>query len=108
MFKRSFTLVIALAILAGSLGLALAGDGNARKGKYLFRKNCRACHLENGKAKDLSPMDLTQAQWQKTFADPSKLACKDEFAKLSKDDLNDIMTYMVEGAKDSPTPAKCK
>jgi cytochrome c553 len=108
MLKRVITLVLALFVLAGSLGLAMAAEGNSRKGKYLFRKNCRACHVENGQAKDLSPMDLTQAQWKQTFADPAKLKCKDEWAKLSKQDLSDIEVYMVEGAKDSPTPAKCK
>ena len=109
MFKRIFTMLLALTVVAGSIGLSLAADnGNSRKGKYLFRKSCRSCHVENGSAKELSPIDFTQAQWKKFFADPSGLKCKDQWAKLSKDDLNDIFTYMHDHAKDSPSPAKCK
>ncbi len=109
MFKRVCTVLLALIVVAGSLGLSLAAEGgNARKGKYLFRKNCRSCHIEGGPAKELSPIDFTQAQWKKFFADPSGLKCKDEWAKQSPADLGDIFTYMHDHAKDSPSPAKCK
>ncbi len=85
-------------------------EGNGRKGKYLFRKNCRSCHHEDGSAVDLSPINKTQAEWQKIFSNDAykKLACEVDWEKQSDKDLLDIYTYMYKHAFDSPSPAKCK
>ena len=48
--KRTIIILLACIYVLGCVGLALAlGDGNHRKGKYLFRKHCRSCHAENAK-----------------------------------------------------------
>ena len=108
MFKRSLSALLAIILVLGAFSIAMAlGDGNFRKGKYLFRKNCRSCHAEGKSAADLSPINLTQAEWTKVFTDKNT-KCQDEWAKLKDTDLNDIYTYMHKHAKDSPTPAKCK
>lgn len=111
MFKRVILFAMALSFLAAGVSLAgPAGDGNYRKGKYLYRKNCRACHAPGKSANELSPVSKTQAQWKTAFSD-KKIAsypCKDKWAKLSAKDINDIYTYLYKHAKDSPTPAKCK
>ena len=108
MYKRGISLMLALIMVLGAFSLALAlGDGNFRKGKYLFRKNCRSCHTEGKSAKDLSPINFTQAEWTKIFTEMTA-PCKDKWTKLKEKDLNDIYTYMHKHAKDSPTPAKCK
>ena len=87
-----------------------SAQGNGRKGKYLFRKNCRACHVDGGSAKELSPISKTQEQWKAAFTQDAhkKFDCKDEWTKLSAGDLEDIFTYMHDHAFDSPSPAKCK
>ncbi|MCF8033371.1 MAG: cytochrome c [Desulfarculaceae bacterium] len=110
MLKRILMVLLVLSFIGVGLGVSLAADGkgNSRKGKYLYRKNCRTCHVENGKAKELSPVSKTQAQWKTTFADPKKLPCAGEWAKLSDKDLTDIYAYLWGHAKDSPSPAKCK
>ena len=106
--KLCATLVVTIFLLA-SIGLVIAADkGNARKGKYLFRKNCRACHIEGGTAKALSPIDKTQAQWDEVFKDVDKLACSKEWAKLSDKDRLDMYAHLWGHAFDSPSPAKCK
>ena len=110
MFKRNIALLLALFMLVAGAGLSFAmGDGNYRKGKYLYRQSCRSCHDGSG-AKELSPLTKTQADWQKTFdaANRDKIKCKAEWAKRSDQDLNDIYTYLWKHAKDSPTPAQCK
>jgi len=110
MLKRILVVLMVLSFLGVGVSLAVAagGTGNSRKGKYLYRKNCRVCHVENGKAKELSPISKTQAQWKATFADAKKLPCADSWAKLSDKDLADIYAYLWGHAKDSPSPAKCK
>mgnify|MGYP003960440619 CR=1 FL=1 len=111
MIQRYGSILILILFLLGSVAMATAeGKGNARKGKYLFRKGCRACHVEGGSAKEMSPISYTQAKWKAIFAPESskKLACAAEWDKRSGKDLNDIFTYMYEHAFDSPSPAKCK
>ena len=109
MFKRVGSILIVLVFVFGFIGLTLAGSkGNARKGKYLYRKNCRTCHIENGSAKALSPISKTQAQWEEVFQNIDKLPCKKEWAKLSEKDKTDIYAHLWGHAFDSPSPAKCQ
>ena len=108
MQRIGFVLVI-LFFLTSSVGLTLAGDkGNARKGKYLFRKNCRACHVDGGSAKALSPIDKTQAKWEEIFKNIDALPCKDKWPKLSEKDMQDMYAQLWGHAFDSPSPEKCQ
>ncbi len=110
--KKTITTLLAIILAVGflSLDIATAGKGNERKGKYFFRKNCRACHVQDGKAEVLNPDSKTMAQWKRIFAKEKyvKFDCKDEFAKQSKEEINDIYAYLYNHAYDSPSPAKCK
>lgn len=100
-------------IITGAVFLTLAmfsmafaiGGGNPRKGKFLWRKNCRSCHSPEGSAGDLNPADKTQAEWQKLF-ESGNIPCKKDWT-IGDGDQNDIYTYLHDFAKDSPTPAKC-
>lgn len=110
--KKRVGLFLALAGVLMSLGIASASleftpDGNDRKGKYLYRKSCRACH-NGSQAASLSPSSKIQADWQNSFTGYEKLACKDNWDKQSPKDLNDIYSYMYNHAYDSPNPATCK
>lgn len=107
--QRTVLAVLAAVFLSAAiLGTALAEEkGNARKGKYLFRKSCRSCHSPEGGKSDLSPNSMTQAQWTKAFANWKSLPCQGEWGGLSDEDRKDIFSYMHDYAKDSPTPAKC-
>lgn len=104
--NRKITVAVATALItvfAFSMAFAMGG-GNARKGKFLYRKNCRSCH--GASASDLSPADKTQAEWTAMFSDTSKIKCSPEWT-INEKDLNDIFTYLHDFAKDSPSPAKC-
>jgi len=80
MVKKMSIAAIIMAFLFVSIGVSMAEEkGNARKGKYLFRKTCRTCHLEGGSAKELSPVSKTQAEWQKIFDNIDALQCKDSW-----------------------------
>ncbi|CAB1055454.1 Cytochrome c family protein [Olavius sp. associated proteobacterium Delta 1] len=109
MSKKVGCILIILIFLIASIGIVMAeGKGNARKGKYLFRKNCRTCHCDGGSAKPLSPIDKTQAQWDEVFQNIDKLSCSQEWAKLKEKDRNDMYAHLWGHAFDSPSPAKCK
>jgi len=108
--KFWMVLLILFVGLSFSAQIFAAKKGNGRKGKYLFRKNCRTCHIENGTAAALSPISKTQADWVKVFKKDefSKLTCSAEWEKRKEKDLLDIYTYMYDHAFDSPSPLKCK
>ena len=108
MFKKTAGVLIVLVLICSFIGLALAeGTGNPRKGKYLFRKNCRSCHGADGPATELSPVTKTQAQWEAVFQASDQLQCTAEWQKLSEKDLGDVYAYLWGHAYDSPSPAKC-
>lgn len=113
MGKKVFLIILTAIFVFSSFGMIMAASkGNPRKGKYLYRKTCRACHSEGASGdkvgKPLSPMDKTQAEWAKVFGDIEKLSCKSEWGKLSERDLLDIYAHLHGHASDSPNPAKCK
>ncbi len=90
-----------------------AEDGDKRKGKYAYRNVYKTCHAKDPKSPDKPPVNpdsKTQAQWKKIFdtKDFAQFGCKDVWSKLSDEDLKNICAYLVSGAADSPTPAKCK
>ena len=110
---KKFLATLLITFLCASIfSIAVAADsfttdGNDRKGKYLYRKNCRSCH-DGSSAKALSPNSKTQAQWERTFKKYERLDCKDEWAKHDHGNLNDVYTYLYSHGYDSPQPATCQ
>lgn len=109
--KRIISVTLSLFVLTASV--SMAGEGNARKGKYTYRKVYKACH-ERGAIESprplLNPDAKTQAQWKRMFDRKQfdDFGCAEEWQKLSEDDLQDIFSYLHGHAADSPSPSKCK
>jgi mono/diheme cytochrome c family protein len=109
--KQKMIVLLSLLLVIVFAGTLLATDkGNDRKGKTTFRKTCRVCHIEGGKAQVLEPSSKTQAQWDAVFAKDKykEYPCKAEWEKLTPEDIADIYAYLYAHAYDSPSPAKCK
>lgn len=108
MAKKTFVSIIAITLVLSFIGVCLALEpGNERKGKYLYRNNCRTCHKDGAGAPPLGPSSKTQAQWERAFEKYERLQCAPEWEKLSEADRNDILTYLFNHAFDSPSPATC-
>ena len=108
MAKKLLLTLIVLTVILSWIGASLAFEpGDERKGKYMFRKTCRACHIDGGTAKALSPNSKTQAQWEKAFEKYEHFKCVAEWNKLTPEDRNNILTYLHGHAIDSPAPATC-
>ena len=106
MNRKWILILMALIISLCFVGLGIAGSkANPRKGKMLFRKNCRACHNGN-KAQELGPYLKKIDEWEAMFAKDKfqEFACKDEWQKLSEQDLIDMLEYLKAGAADSEVP----
>jgi cytochrome c5 len=101
-------LLVALVISAFAVTSAVAVEGgNARKGKHLFKKNCKVCHDAGGEGGELTPMTKTMAQWDRYFKKKAKKHPGDVMSKTSKKDLKDINQFLYDSAADSPSPATC-
>ncbi|MBW2604373.1 MAG: cytochrome c family protein [Deltaproteobacteria bacterium] len=105
---------MAIIFVFTTVGIGFAsGKGNARKGKYTYRKVYKSCNKRgeiDSPGPILGPDSKTQAQWKRAFdkKDFDQFKCSQEWSKLSEKDLNDIYTYLNDHAADSPSPAKCK
>jgi len=94
-----------LAVVVAALPV-LASGGSDTKGKFYFKKTCKACHTEGKGAKALTPLSKTQAQWKKFFQ--AGKHGKDPLSKLgTPEQLKDIETFLVNHASDSPQPETC-
>ena len=78
MLPKISRIVISLLIFISFIGpsMVLAKEGNARKGKYLYRKHCLTCHKAGATGdnvgKPLSPISKTQAEWVEIFKNHKK------------------------------------
>jgi cytochrome c5 len=104
---KLLTLLTAAALLAAPL--AAEQKGSDTKGKYYYRKNCKTCHVEGGSAVPLTPLSKTQSQWKKFFDagkhGKSGEALAPKFATPQQ--INDIKTFLINHASDSPQPETC-
>jgi len=105
---RNGLLITVLVVVCMSVGLAFAADGgNSKKGKYLWKTNCKTCHVEGGAAAVLSPSSKTTKEWTEFFDKNTKPIIMEKCKKLPEATLKDIRTYIIEHAKDSDQPETC-
>lgn len=130
---NNLAVLMALVIFAGITFEALAGEGNAKRGRVYFKMVCTACHLATA-GSTIPPSSMTMAEWaaymdadkhdktgatnasvryylsqdyRKSIADTNRAAKK--FMKLPDDTLfADARAFTISGAKDSDTPASCE
>jgi mono/diheme cytochrome c family protein len=100
-------LVAGLALLTLTATSALAAQGgNPKKGKFLYKKNCKSCHEAGAEGKALRPLTKTQAQWIR-FCDTGNHPKADAWKGLSEQDIKDINQYLYDHAADSDQPETC-
>jgi hypothetical protein len=105
---RNGLLMTVLVVVCMSVGLAFAADGgNSKKGKYLWKTNCQACHVQGAEGGVLSPSSKTTKEWAEFFDKNTKPIIMEKCKKFPEANLKDIRTYMIEHAKDSDQPETC-
>ncbi len=106
--KMKKLLMVGLILMAFTATSVLAVEGgNSRKGKHLFKNNCKSCHNAGGEAEELNPMSKTMAQWDRYFKKKAKKHSGSVMKDLSKKDLKDIHQFLFDKAADSPSPETC-
>ena len=106
-----------------------AEQGNWKVGRIYYRMVCTACHRDHAGGA-IPPSNMTKAEWKAYIAadkhakgkdtlsyyisqeyrnsikDTNKAAAK--FAKMPDDEmLANVQAFVIHGAKDSDTPARC-
>lgn len=106
--KTSTKIAIAAALMSCLVTQAYAAEGgNPKKGKHLYKKQCKACHSQAGEGGELTPMSKTMSQWDRFF-DKDKHKLKPEaFNGLTEQDLKDIQQFLYDHAADSEQPQTC-
>ncbi len=97
--------IFAIAALCTTAALASEG-GNPKKGKYLFKKNCKTCHVDGAEGGVLTPMKKTQGQWDRFFSKNGQVM-GERAGGLGEQDLKDIQQYLFDHAVDSEQPETC-
>ncbi len=106
--KNVAKLIAITAIVATAATVAFAAEGgNPRKGKYLYKKNCKVCHVEGAEGGKLTPMSKTQSQWERFFDKDQHKANADAWKSYSAGDLKDVHQYLFDHAADSDQPETC-
>lgn len=103
--------VLSILTLAALLAAPLAAEpkGSDTKGKFYFKKNCKSCHVEKGKAAVVTPLSRTQAQWRKVFDAGKHGKTGEGFSPKygTPEQILDIKTFLINHASDSPQPETC-
>lgn len=103
-WKKLLLLALVLSAFTATNLFAVEG-GNARKGKHLFKKNCKICHNNGDQGGELTPMSKTMSQWDRFFTKGKHSG--EVLNKLTEKDLKDINQFLFDKAADSPSPATC-
>lgn len=101
---KKMMLLLLIVAFAVSSAFAIEG-GNPRKGKYLFKKNCKTCHTEGAEGGALTPLSKTMAQWDRFFKENKHP--NDALSNIAEQDLLDINQFLYDHAVDSDQPETC-
>ena len=89
-------LIVAVVLVPTS---STAGS-NPRKGKKVFDRTCKACHIKGTQAGELSPSSKTMQQWEQTIK-KNKNRCDPEVLKsLKSEDKEALIVFLKTYASD--------
>ncbi|QIZ77931.1 c-type cytochrome [Ferrimonas lipolytica] len=108
MMKKHSTLALVALVATVIAGGALAAEGgNPKKGKYLYKKHCKACHSAGAEAPELTPLSKTMKQWDRYFKRNKHKHNPDAWQALSDQEKLDINQFLFDHALDSDQPQTC-
>ncbi len=129
--KKSLAVSLALCLSGAILPMAQAADGDWKIGRIYYRMVCTDCHKQQAGGA-ISPSSYTKAEWsayieadkhakdkdslkhyvsteyRDSIKDTNKAAGNKKIAAKSDEELlADVQAFVIHGAKDSDTPARC-
>ncbi len=130
--KKTLSASLICCMFGAILPEAMAADGNWKIGRIYYRMVCTDCHKAHAGGA-ISPSSMTKAEWntyigadkhakgkgflkqyvsedyRNSIKDTNKAASNKKIAAKSADELlADVRAFVLHGAKDSDTPARCE
>lgn len=103
---KSVLVALTLAAFAATLAVAAEG-GNPKKGKHLFKQDCKSCHSAGAAGGEVTPLSKTQAQWDRFFETDKHSKKPEAIKSIPEQDLKDIQQFLYDHAADSDQPQTC-
>jgi cytochrome c5 len=127
--KKPLFFSLLLAFIGTTTPTVQADDGDWKMGRIYYRMVCTACHKEQAGGA-IAPSSMTKAEWttyieanqhakgkdtvthyvsqdyRNSIKDSNKAAMK-LAGKSNEEMLADVNAFVIHGAKDSDTPARC-
>jgi mono/diheme cytochrome c family protein len=99
----SLTAITLMIAVPASFGAETGGTG-----RDLTRTRCKGCHAEGAAAGTMTPLSKTQRQWERFFdKEQHEKRAPGQWKEISPKELEQIRTYLIEHAADSPHPETC-
>lgn len=106
--NRNGKLLIGLTLLVFAATVAFAAEGgNPKKGKFLFKKNCKQCHTADAACGEITPLKKTQAQWDRFFEADTHVKNPEAVKNITPEEMKDIQQFLFDHAADSDQPQTC-
>jgi len=78
---------------------------NNVEGKFIFESKCLQCHKNGGEANIIAPSINASRQWNRFFKkNKHNRRYKDISSLFSSVELDNVKSYLIEHAADSPKP----
>jgi cytochrome c553 len=103
--KRLLLLLMVVTLVTALASPVLAAS--SRKGKKIFQKECKTCHVQDAEGGKLSPLQKTQAQWRVYFKEDQHKVKPGVWEKLDKKDREHLLKFFLDFALDSDQPETC-
>jgi len=107
MKKTLMSIAILVALSCFATAAFAAEGGNPKKGKYLYKKSCKSCHVAEAEGGALTPLSKTMSQWDRFFSRDKHNAKPAVWGDFSEQDLKDIQQFLYDHAADSDQPQTC-
>ncbi len=99
-------IMLMIVVFTATSALAVKG-GNPKKGKYLYKKHCKACHSEGSAGGELTPMSKTMSQWDRMLEKNKHKGGQEAWDNMKPQEIKDINQFLFDHAADSPSPQTC-
>ena len=104
---RTFVVLLLAIVLATPLAIHAAEGGNPKKGKFLFKKYCKTCHIASAACGEVTPLTKTQAQWDRFFETDKHSKNPEAVKNITPEEMKDIQQFLFDHAADSDQPQTC-
>lgn len=103
--KRLLLLLTVITVVIALASPVMAAS--SRRGKKVFKKNCKLCHTRKGEGGKISPLQKTQAQWRLYFKNDQHKDKPEVWKALNEKQRKDLLKFFLDFALDSDQPETC-